>query len=35
MARIVQPIDEYFSAYDGELKERVIMLRLLTHSCHL
>ena len=27
-------IDEYIAAYDGELKERMVALRLLIHSCH-
>ena len=27
-------IDEYISAYDGDLKERMITLRALIHSCH-
>lgn len=27
-------IDEYISAYDGEIKERMIALRTLIHSCH-
>lgn len=27
-------IDEYIAAYDGEIKERMIALRVLIHSCH-
>ena len=27
-------IDEYIAAYDGDLKERMITLRALIHSCH-
>ena len=27
-------IDEYFAAYDGDLRERMIALRALIHSCH-
>ena len=27
-------IDEYIAAYDGEIKERMIALRALIHSCH-
>ena len=27
-------IDEYIAAYDGEIKERMIALRTLIHSCH-
>ena len=34
MASSVKTIDEYISAYDGELKERMIALRGLIHSCH-
>ena len=34
MASTVQTIDEYSSAYNGELKERMITLRALIHSCH-
>ena len=34
MASSVKTIDEYISAYDGELKERMITLRALIHSCH-
>ena len=34
MADSVKTIDEYISAYDGELKERMIALRSLIHSCH-
>ena len=30
----VQTIDEYISGYDGELKERMMVLRTLIHSCH-
>ena len=34
MASSVKAIDEYISAYDGELKERMTTLRALIHSCH-
>ena len=34
MASSVKTIDEYISAYDGELKEGMIALRSLIHSCH-
>ena len=34
MASSVKTVDEYISAYDGELKERMIALRALIHSCH-
>ena len=34
IAGSVQTIDEYISAYDGELKERMIALRALIHDCH-
>ena len=34
MASSVKTIDEYISAYEGELKERTIALRALIHSCH-
>ena len=34
MASSVKTIDEYISAYDGELKARMIALRSLIHSCH-
>ena len=34
MASSVKTIDEYISAYDGELKERMTALRALIHSCH-
>ena len=34
MASSVKTIDEYISAYDGELKERMTTLRALIHSCH-
>ena len=34
MASSVKTIDEYISAYDGDLKERMITLRALIHSCH-
>ena len=27
-------IDEYIAAYDGDLRERMIALRALIHSCH-
>ena len=30
----VKTIDEYISAYDGDLKERMVILRALIHSCH-
>ena len=32
MASSVKTIDEYISAYDGELKERMTALRALIHS---
>jgi uncharacterized protein YdhG (YjbR/CyaY superfamily) len=34
MASSVKTVDEYISAYGGELKERMIVLRSLIHSCH-
>lgn len=34
MASSVKTIDEYISAYEGELKERMIALRILIHNCH-
>lgn len=34
MASSVQTIDEYISAYDGELKGRMVTLWALIHSCH-
>ena len=34
MASSVKTVDEYISAYEGELKERMIALRILIHSCH-
>ena len=34
MASSVKTIDEYISAYEGELKERMTALRALIHSCH-
>ena len=34
MAGTCQNIDDYISAYDGELKERMVALRALIHSCH-
>ena len=34
MASSVKTIDEYISNYDGELKDRMIALRSLIHSCH-
>ena len=34
MASSVKTIDEYISAYEGELKEWMIALRILIHNCH-
>ena len=34
MADDIQSIDAYISAYDGEVKERMIALRALIRSCH-
>ena len=34
MASSVKTVDEYISAYDGEVKDRMIALRYLIHSCH-
>ena len=34
MASSVKAVDEYISAYGGELKERMIALQALIHSCH-
>ena len=34
MASSVKTVDEYISASDGELKERMVALRALIHSCH-
>ena len=34
MASSVKTIDEYISTYDGELKNRMMALRSLIHSCY-
>ena len=34
MVSSVKTIDEYICAYDGELKDRMIALCSLIHSCH-